>query len=711
MLEIDVIYHKKMNNGTISMEVKSALKPYYATFAYPYMNGPLHLGHLYTTLRYYFRSHYQSMITGCDVFLPYAFHCTGMPIYANAMKLQNDDETVRKILLDTGVKECDIYKFKDPNTWIEYFPVEAARILGKLNLKGFRPDTHFITTNRNPYYDSFVQWQMNTLKKANVCDFADRPAIYSKLDNQPCAAHDRQTGEDAIAVKTCIVLKDSVWIAVVPEEYPKLQITSGNIEWDKSQYKRGDGMISGYLLDNLKLQGIDEGGTEIYLPSEKVVSRSGQSCCVAITGQWYLKYSDPIWKRKVTHYINTQITIHDPVAKQELLAAAENMYDWCISREFGLGTRIPWDIKFNVDSLSDSTAYWGYYTVVQELQKDILGSTPGPSGLIPSQLTEDFWNYIFLRTEVFPEHLTEFTTTIEKMKDMFKFRTPMDLRVSGKDLVHNHLVMALFNGIILGERFMPKEYIIGGYLKLNNKKMSKSTGNYITIGQALDKYPRNGILVSLAEAGDNMTDANIRMDSINQDDKSITKTLRILDKKYIHEKSMPQFDKELYLNSLIDCAHWVTSAYGRGCFAEGLQHGWRRTLKIYEEYQGSFSEIDDYAKDIIRYSLYPIFPEIITGYENAVLTVNIFNEQIIDQDIMSLRFLQKNLQSIWKKCKNKNNITEVSLHERVTEKPHIITHIIEILGQLRTVPFKIIKNTKQIHEKCDPYKIKPCFTL
>ena len=36
---------------------------------------------------------------------------------------------------------------------------------------------------------------------------------------------------------------------------------------------------------------------------------------------------------------------------------------WACSRSFGLGTRLPWDEQYLIESLSDSTIYMAYYTV------------------------------------------------------------------------------------------------------------------------------------------------------------------------------------------------------------------------------------------------------------------------------------------------------------------------------------------------------------
>lgn len=52
-----------------------------------------------------------------------------------------------------------------------------------------------VTTDLNPYYDSFVRWQMNRLRQLNKIKFGTRYTIYSPKDKQPCMDHDRSEGE------------------------------------------------------------------------------------------------------------------------------------------------------------------------------------------------------------------------------------------------------------------------------------------------------------------------------------------------------------------------------------------------------------------------------------------------------------------------------------------------------------------------------------
>ncbi len=47
----------------------------------------------------------------------------------------------------------------------------------------------------NPFYDSFVRWQFHTLLKAGKVVKDKRYAVFSPIDGQPCADHDRASGE------------------------------------------------------------------------------------------------------------------------------------------------------------------------------------------------------------------------------------------------------------------------------------------------------------------------------------------------------------------------------------------------------------------------------------------------------------------------------------------------------------------------------------
>ena len=161
------------------------------------------MGHAFTMSKCDFNAWYKRL-SGFNVLFPFGYHCTGMPISAAAKKLgfeiekygsvsaiPTDINSQCKILKQMGIEEQDIPKFTNPEFWVSYFPP-----LGQKHLKqyGVHVDhaRSFITTELNPYYNSFIEWQFNLLKARGYIKFGKRPSIYSPIDKQMCADHDRQ---------------------------------------------------------------------------------------------------------------------------------------------------------------------------------------------------------------------------------------------------------------------------------------------------------------------------------------------------------------------------------------------------------------------------------------------------------------------------------------------------------------------------------------
>lgn len=64
---------------------------FFATTAYPYMNGRLHAGHAFTWSKVEFMTGFARM-QGKNALMPQGYHCTGMPIKAAADKLAREVE-------------------------------------------------------------------------------------------------------------------------------------------------------------------------------------------------------------------------------------------------------------------------------------------------------------------------------------------------------------------------------------------------------------------------------------------------------------------------------------------------------------------------------------------------------------------------------------------------------------------------------------------
>lgn len=220
-------------NKFYEAEPDPSRKKYFLNFPYPYVNGKLHIGHAYSMSKCEFTIRYKRL-KGYNTLWPFAFHCTGMPIAAAAEKLKREFEehgdnlfkwadeqgeifkkqveAYRKdpkknpvtaklpqvcIMRMNRIPDKDMHLFKDHTHWFRTFPEMGREDLKHLGLMvDWRRS--FITTELNPYYDSFIQWQFHHLKAKGKITFGKRPTIYSTIDKQPCADHDRSQGEGAV---------------------------------------------------------------------------------------------------------------------------------------------------------------------------------------------------------------------------------------------------------------------------------------------------------------------------------------------------------------------------------------------------------------------------------------------------------------------------------------------------------------------------------
>jgi leucyl-tRNA synthetase len=81
----------------------------------------------------------------------------------------------------------------------------------------------------------------------------------------------------------------------------------------------------------------------------------------------------------------------------------------------------------------------------------------------------------------------------------------MDMRCSGKDLIRNHLTMSLYShAAIWPKEKWTRSYFCNGYLNLNNDKMSKSTGNFLTLRECIEKFGTDATRLALADGGDTL---------------------------------------------------------------------------------------------------------------------------------------------------------------------------------------------------------------
>ncbi|XP_048511037.1 leucine--tRNA ligase, cytoplasmic isoform X2 [Athalia rosae] len=256
---------------------------------------------------------------------------------------------------------------------------------------------------------------------------------------------------------------------------------------------------------------IDAKDAVIYYEPEKTIkSRSNDECVVALCNQWYLDYGEENWKKQAEQALENLETFHDEVRKN-FTACLNWLHEYACSRTYGLGTKLPWDEYWLIESLSDSTIYNAYYTISHLIQGgSFKGDKPNALGIKAEQMTPEVWDYIFFKDAKLPKTSIQ-KKALDHMRREFNYWYPVNLRVSGKDLIQNHLTFYIYNHTAIWPdqpELWPKGIRANGHLLLNSAKMSKSDGNFLTLTEAVSKFSADGMRLCLADSGDSVEDAN-----------------------------------------------------------------------------------------------------------------------------------------------------------------------------------------------------------
>ncbi|MEK6812997.1 MAG: class I tRNA ligase family protein, partial [Nanoarchaeota archaeon] len=189
-VKIEQKWQKKWKEAKIfEPQVDKKKKKFFLTFPYPYMNAFLHVGHMYTLSRVEVFARYKRM-RGFNVLFPQGWHVTGSPIVNAAKRIKEREPKQLEIMNSLGFSGIEIKKFENPEYWIQYFPPEAKSDLQSLGLSiDWRRE--FFTSELNPYYDKFIQWQFRKLKEKNYVIKGKFPVVWCKKDNTIVQDHSR----------------------------------------------------------------------------------------------------------------------------------------------------------------------------------------------------------------------------------------------------------------------------------------------------------------------------------------------------------------------------------------------------------------------------------------------------------------------------------------------------------------------------------------
>ncbi|MEM3550731.1 MAG: leucine--tRNA ligase [Candidatus Bathyarchaeia archaeon] len=239
------------------------------------------------------------------------------------------------------------------------------------------------------------------------------------------------------------------------------------------------------------------------LLNRPVKCRCGTECIVKIfEDQWFIDYGNREWKN-LAHKCLEKMRI----LPEELRSEYNYVIDWlrekACARKSGLGTRLPWDPEWIIESLSDSTIYMAYYTVVRHIKRHNIKA---------EQLTNEVFDYVFLgvgNVEDVASRAKLDAEIIEDMRREFLYFYPLDSRHSAHELIPNHLTFMIFNHTaVFPENHWPRQIVTNGHVMMEGEKMSKSFGNIIPLREGLAVYGADPIRLSVLSTAELLQDAD-----------------------------------------------------------------------------------------------------------------------------------------------------------------------------------------------------------
>ncbi len=290
-----------------------------------------------------------------------------------------------------------------------------------------------------------------------------------------------ETGND-INVESLIrkydLLNNSDKLKEATQELYKEEFYKGTLI-NSSKYS---GLSVNEVREQIKKDLIHENmGIIFYETSRKAETRSGSLVIVAILkDQWFIDYSRDWLKEKAHDSINS-MKFYPELYRKLMNDAIDWLKERPCARKRGIGTKLPFDNRWIIESLSDSTIYMITYTNATEMKNiyDHLGD-----------IEDEILDYVYLNENLDMGKYDELTRkNIIAAREKFNYWYGNDLRITAPPHISNHLAFFIMNhAAIFNGKNLAGGLMLSGIVISNGSKISKSKGNVISLLEITKKY-------------------------------------------------------------------------------------------------------------------------------------------------------------------------------------------------------------------------------
>ena len=346
-----------------------------------------------------------------------------------------------------------------------------------------------------------------------------------------------------------------------------------------------------------------------------------------------MDYSKDWWKEKGKEAVDKLIVIPKKY-KQVLYETINWLHERPCARKRGLGTRLPYDKDWIIESLSDSTIYMAFYTISHILRK-----------VDPEKLNEEFFDYIFLSKGNL-EYVSKSTGVdkelIKEMKEEFEYWYPNDERHTAPMHLTNHLTFFILHHVaIFPEKYWPREISLNETVIREGAKMSKSKGNVIPLLYISENYGADLFRLYMTSASGIESVLDWKEEEVKSVKKKLEKFVELVEEAInANEIELDDYDKWL-VNYFYKKAHEVRPLMNSLKFKEAIVELFFEMLnkiKIHEKINGKERNRSTVKKFLFDWliTLSPFIPHISEEFwhrkYDSFISLQNWPDRIVEED-------------------------------------------------------------------------------
>ncbi len=223
---------------------------------------------------------------------------------------------------------------------------------------------------------------------------------------------------------------------------------------------------------------------KLYIPVTKNLRcKCGAEVIVSILkDQWFLNFNAGDWKKNAFECLNNM-----KIIPNKYRLNFENIFNWLekrpCARKRGLGTNLPFNKEWIIESLSDSTIYMAFYTISHKIRE---------YQIKPEQLIPEFFDFVFLDKgdiNTLSKNINISENILRSLQNEFLYWYPVDHRHTAIMHISNHLSFYIFHHVaIFPKKHWPKLISLIEPVNVEGEKMGKSKGNVTPLADIQKSY-------------------------------------------------------------------------------------------------------------------------------------------------------------------------------------------------------------------------------